>query len=61
MKLMKGRPLTNEGRMAKEIRTYDFLDRIGVEFDRIDHEEANTMEACEEIDRALCATICKNQ
>ena len=60
MKLMKGRPLTNEGRMAKEIRTYDFLDRIGVEFDRIDHEEANTMEACEEIDRALCATICKN-
>ena len=60
MKLTNGRPLTNEGRLAKEIRAYDFLDSIGVEFERIDHEEANTMEACEEIDRVLCATICKN-
>ena len=58
--LILGRPDTNEGREEKEIRCYDFLDSIGVEYLRIDHEKADTMEACEEIDRVLCATICKN-
>ncbi len=60
MELLNGRPATNEGRLDKEIRCYDLLDRLGVEFQRIDHEEANTMEACAEIDRVLDATICKN-
>ena len=60
MELVNGRPATNEGRLDKEIRCYDLLDRLGVEFQRIDHEEANTMEACAEIDRVLDATICKN-
>ena len=44
----------------KEIRVYDFLDSLGVTYQRIDHEAAMTMEACEEIDRTLEATICKN-
>ena len=48
------------GRLDKEIRAYDLLDRLGVEFDRLDHEAAMTMEVCEEIDLALGATICKN-
>lgn len=39
---------------------YDFLDSLGVSYQRIDHEAAMTMEACEEIDRTLEATICKN-
>lgn len=60
MELVKGRPESVEGRLDKEIRVYDLLDSIGVEYERIDHVEANTMEACEEIDRVLCATICKN-
>jgi Ala-tRNA(Pro) deacylase len=60
MKLENGRPETNEGRLAKEIRCYDLLDRLGVEYQRIDHEPANTMEACAAIDEALQATICKN-
>ena len=60
MELVNGRPETNEGRLDKEIRCYDLLDRLGVQFQRIDHEEANTMEACIEIDRVLDATICKN-
>ena len=60
MELVNGRPATNEGRLDKEIRCYDLLDALGVEYWRIDHEEANTMEACEEIDRVLDATICKN-
>ena len=60
MQLVKGRPENTAGRLDKEIRVYDLLDSIGVEYERIDHEEANTMEACAEIDRVLCATICKN-
>ena len=60
MELVKGRPETNEGRLEKEIRCYDLLDRLGVEYQRIDHEAAMTMEACVEIDKVLDATICKN-
>ena len=60
MELVTGRPATNEGRLEKEIRCYDLLDSLGVEFQRIDHEAAMTMEACVEIDKVLNATICKN-
>ncbi len=60
MQLEKGRPATNEGRLDKEIRCYDLLDSLGVDYQRIDHEPANTMEACAAIDEALQATICKN-
>ena len=60
MELVNGRPATNEGRLEKEIRCYDLLDQLGVPYQRIDHEEANTMEACAAIDEALDATICKN-
>ncbi|MBQ9886378.1 MAG: prolyl-tRNA synthetase associated domain-containing protein [Lachnospiraceae bacterium] len=60
MELVKGRPESNEGRLDKEIRTYDLLDSLGVEYWRVDHEEATNMEVCEEIDRVLGAQICKN-
>lgn len=60
MTLENGRPQTSEGREEKELRVYDMLDSLGVEYQRIDHEAAFTMEACEEIDKALDAMICKN-
>ena len=60
MILLNGRPSDCDGRLEKEIRTYDFLDSLGVDFQRVDHEEAMTMEVCEAIDVALGATICKN-
>ena len=60
MELLNGRPATPAGRLDKEIRVYDFLDRLGVAYQRIDHEAAMTMEACAAIDAALDATICKN-
>ena len=60
MILEKGRPAGAEGRLDKEIRCYDLLDSLSVEYDRIDHEPAMTMEVCEEIDKTLGATICKN-
>ena len=62
MQLVDGRPENTDGRLEKEIRVYDFLDSLGVRYKRIDHEEAMTMESCEEIDRTLGegAAICKN-
>ena len=60
MKLEFGRPATNEGRLEKEIRCYDLLDSLGIEYGRVDHEPAMTMEACEIIDKTLEATMCKN-
>ena len=60
MQLQNGRPTDTTGRLDKEIRTYDFLDKLGIEYQRIDHEAAFTMEFCEEIDKTLGATICKN-
>ena len=60
MKLEQGRPADLVGRLDKEIRVYDFLDRLGLSYTRVDHEEANTMEACAAIDDILGTTICKN-
>ena len=66
MHLSDGRPENTEGRLEKEIRTYDLLDSLGVEYKRVDHEAAMTMEACEEIDRTLSegvekgVAICQN-
>ena len=62
MELQKGRPENTDNRLDKEIRVYDFLDKLGVQYQRIDHEAAMTMEDCEEIDHALGdnTTICKN-
>ena len=60
MELIHGRPETNEGRLHKEIRVYDLLDSLGISFERVDHEEAMTMEVCAAIDEVLEATICKN-
>ncbi len=61
MELYHGRPEHTEGRLDKEIRVYDLLDRLGISYERVDHEPAETMEACAEIDKALApAIICKN-
>ena len=60
MELIHGRPEINEGRLPKEIRVYDLLDSLGISYERVDHEEAMTMEVCAAIDEVLEATICKN-
>ena len=39
---------------------YDFLDSLGIEYKRADHEALMTMEACEAVDQLLGAQICKN-
>ena len=55
-----GRPGDAESRLPVEKRTYDLLDRLGVCYERLDHEPAMTMEICAEIDLSLDAVICKN-
>ena len=60
MELQHGRPADTAGRPEKELRAYDLLDRLGVSYDRVDHEPAMTMEICQEIDKVLQAVICKN-
>ena len=60
MELYNGRPENTEGRLPRETRTYDFLDRLGIEYQRTDHERADNMEACNEIDAVLGVIICKN-
>ena len=60
MVLENGRPADCAGRLEKEIRCYDLLDRLGVAYQRVDHYAANTIEVCAEIDAVLGATICKN-
>lgn len=62
MQLENGRPESIAGRLDKEVRVYDFLDKLGVEYQRVDHEATMTMEACEAVDRILGddTAICKN-
>lgn len=60
--LTNGRPVNLDGRLDKEIRVYDFLDQIGVDYQRVDHKAAMTMEECEAVDKILGdgTAICKN-
>ncbi|MBO7148274.1 MAG: prolyl-tRNA synthetase associated domain-containing protein [Clostridia bacterium] len=60
MELLNQRPADVSGRENKEIRVYDFLDSLGIEYQRVDHAPAMTMEDCIAIDKALGATMCKN-
>lgn len=59
--LENGRPTDCAGRLEKEIRVYDLLDRLNIEYQRVDHEAVDTMEACAAVDEVLePAVICKN-
>lgn len=58
--LFDGRPSVCEGREAREIRTYDCLDSLGISYSRADHDAAMTMEDCEAVDRVLDVVMCKN-
>ena len=60
MELYDGRPKDIEGRLPREVRTYDYLDDLGIEYKRTDHERADNMEACNEVAKVLDIMICKN-
>ena len=56
--LYSGRPA--DARIDKEERCYALLDALGVSYVRVDHEHADTIEACHEIEKILGCEICKN-
>lgn len=56
--LYTGRP--SDTRMPKEERCYELLESLGVDFWRVDHEHADTIEACHQIESLLGCSICKN-
>lgn len=60
--LYKGRPDNTEGRLERETEVYDFLDGLGIEYHRLDHEPADSdhPDVCEAVEEALGAEICKN-
>ena len=58
--LYTGRPQYPAGRLDKELRTYDFLDSLGVAYTRLDHDAMPTIDACHDVDRLLGIEICKN-
>ena len=58
--LYNGRPNDQTGRLPKEIRTYDLLDKLNISYQRVDHSPLPTIEACREVDALLNMEICKN-
>lgn len=60
LQLIAGAPWDRCWRRERELAVYDLLERLNISFQRVDHCEANTMEACRVIDDALDAVICKN-
>lgn len=60
MKIMQGRPQDTQGRLPKEVRTYELLDSLNIPYERVDHEAHNTIEACAQVDQLLQIEICKN-
>ena len=60
MELYHGRPTDCTGREEREIRTYDLLDRLDIDYIRTDHDPATNKEVCHVIDVVLEVLICKN-
>ena len=62
MELLQGSPIDKTGRSDRELRAYEFLDRLGIEFERVDHRDhpATSMEGCADADAVLNVHICKN-
>lgn len=58
-KLFYSKP-TDEKRLLKERETYDILDKMGISYTGVDHDEAPTIEALEEVENYLGVKACKN-
>lgn len=56
----EGRPTDTANRLEKELRTYDLLDSLDIEYLRMDHDALPTIEACQDVDTRLNTHVCKN-
>ena len=45
----------------REKRTYEFLDNLGVPYEKYEHEAIMTIEAAEELDKKMGLEICKKK
>lgn len=57
--LYHSKPMDDD-RLEKELNTYDLLEKLDIPFVRVDHEAAQTIDDCNDIDEALGIKICKN-
>ena len=55
-----GKPKNISERQEKEQKTYSLLEKLKIEFFRVDHDSADTMEDCDLIDETLGVKMCKN-
>ncbi len=60
LELKNGRPEDFSLRSEVEREVYNLLDLLSVEYSRLDHEPAHSMDICQQIDKSLGALICKN-
>lgn len=51
--IYKGKPNDLSNRHEREKRVYELLDKLNIDYDRLDHEPAMTMDVCAEIDKAF--------
>ena len=56
--LYHGRP--EDRRIDKEERCYALLDSLGMDYERADHDHADTIEDCRAVEALLGCEICKN-
>ena len=45
---------------AQETAAFDFLDALGIDYERVTHELADTMEKCDDVSAVLGVDVCKN-
>ena len=48
------------GRLGIEMETYALLDRLGMAYQRLDHDATATVDDCVDVERILGIEICKN-
>ena len=56
--LYTGRPA--DDRIPQELAIYDKLEELNIPYVRVDHDRADTIEVCEEVEKVLGSKICKN-
>ena len=49
-----------DGRIPQELAIYGRLEELSIPYVRVDHDHADTIEICHEVERVLGSKICKN-
>ena len=49
-----------DDRIPQELAIYDRLEELAIPFVRVDHDHADTIEICHEVEKVLGSQICKN-